>query len=167
MADWFPDFYAEAKAVILGTWTDISEAQYFTSLQFLRDNLTQEQNRASQGDAGRVQAPYAVFSVGKFYPEDSYGLGSRLKRADVRIWYIDLYQDRNNQEFVQEKCYSLSQAIDTPGFSGTYFQPEGTAELDSSENSELQATFLESKLSLCGACALWPSGWIVGEVGAP
>lgn len=166
MPDWFPAFYAEAKAFILAAWPEITEAQYFTSLQFLKDNLTQEQNRAKAGEAGRVEAPYAIFSVGRFPPEEAYGLGSRIKRADVRIWYIDLSRDRDNQAFLQGKLYDLAQAIDSPDFAGTTFQPEGTAEIDASENSELTATFLESKLSLIGGVLMWP-GWLVGEVGPP
>ncbi len=169
MADFYPAFAAELKAVVL-TQAGVDADHYFTSLQALQQNIVQELSLSEGGDAEALTAPYVVVEIGRLTHDHDYGLTMRAKRAPVRIWYIDQIRSRtgqDNQEYVHSKAYDIGHFIDeadpnvTSGVT-TFQVIDETCEIDSSAMNDANAAFLEANVKLIAACVSWSIGLLVG-----
>lgn len=159
MADFYPQFEEELKTVVKAVWS-LTDAQVFTSMQALRNNVVNEIADGQEGNESDLSVPFAVISIGRFDPDDQWGLNALAKRAPVVVWYIDRLTDRNNQAHMAGKLYELEQEFRSDAHG---FQVDGDAQLDSGENNPANAEFLDNGVLLMAGSVSWPAGILVGE----
>jgi hypothetical protein len=159
MADWYGDFADELQELVLSTW-DITEEQYFSSLNALRQNLLNKIRDEDESALDAITFPIAVACVGDDTPEDGFGLGQEFYRTPVRIYWIDRMDRRTNQRTARGKAYDLQNAVYDGNF--THFQEIERGRIESSDLNPANQAFIDKKLSVISACVSWEPGLLVG-----
>jgi hypothetical protein len=174
MASFFASFLAELWAtihsacpeiVVPGTADPDHAGEYltsnaFTSLQALRDNLTDKINNAP--DTWAATPPYVVVHVGDFSICDDAGMHNDVFWAPIRIWYIGDPASDLTPMGAHEKAFSIRQQIDANGHTNFFARDRGA--LNNSETDAVVSALLtELKIAVSIGSVTYLPGLMVGS----